>query len=126
MQVAEAPSQGGAFLFKTAQRAFCKSGAVEHTNLTLSWPSKKVGYARVDPIVLVDVFLARHAEWPATEYLVVESRGALATSNVDTGRWRFYGTLDSESELFDGLAVELHLQAKGFLVIRPQPITVWS
>jgi hypothetical protein len=35
--------------------------------------------------------------------------------------WRFYGTLDSRSTLFDGVAIELHLQGKGFVVVDTKP-----
>jgi hypothetical protein len=68
--------------------------------------------------MLVDVFIARNALSPNRPLLLLTS--IEAARKIVAKQWRFYGTLDSQSTLFDGVAVELHLQARGFAVVQPR------
>jgi capsular polysaccharide biosynthesis protein len=69
--------------------------------------------------VLVDVFIARDSGLSCSELLVLKNERN-PMFGINKRRWRFYGTLDSQSVLFEGCAVELHLQARGFIVVRPR------
>ena len=72
----------------------------------------------------VAVFIAEDSHYPSGQLLILPA-GSKATSPLARA-WRFYGTLDSQSTLFDGVAVELHLQAKGFALVKPKTLSVWS
>ena len=65
----------------------------------------------------VNVFLARDCRDGETRLLVLPAALKSSTTTFHGRHWRFYGTLDSQSDLFDGLAVELRLQARGYAVV---------
>jgi hypothetical protein len=64
----------------------------------------------------VRVFIARIAGELTSKLLVLPDLPKAALSRQFRDSWRFYGTVDSENPLFDGIAVELHLRAKGFAI----------
>ena len=72
----------------------------------------------------VAVFIDQDSDYPSGQLLVLPA-GSMATSPL-VKTWRFYGMLDSQSTLFDGVAVELHLQARGFALVKPKTLCVWS
>ena len=62
----------------------------------------------------VNVFLARDCREEETRLLILPTAQKSSTTTFQGRQWRFYGTLDSESELFEGVAVELRLLARGY------------
>jgi hypothetical protein len=65
----------------------------------------------------VNVFLAREQRGPRSKLLVLTVASEAEIPKNLSKYWRFYGTIDSQSALFDGVAVELHLQARGFAIV---------
>lgn len=65
----------------------------------------------------VNVFMARDYGKLHSRFLVLPITQTAAIPKNIRQFWRFYGTIDSQSALFDGVAVELHLQARGFAII---------
>ena len=59
----------------------------------------------------VDVFLARDGWDGKTRPLVLPAAQRSSTTTCQGGHWRFYGSVDSQRDLFEGIAIELHLQA---------------
>jgi hypothetical protein len=64
----------------------------------------------------VRVFMARIAGELTSKLLVMPDLPKAALSKSFRRTWRFYGTIDSENPLFDGVAVELHLRARGYAI----------
>jgi hypothetical protein len=65
----------------------------------------------------VSVYLASDYWDGHTRLLVTPPTPKPSKRTLYGHRWRFYGTLDSGSDLFAGQAIELHLQAKGFAIV---------
>ena len=65
----------------------------------------------------VNVFLASDCWDGRTLLLVLPVTKRASTTTLSGRSWRFYGTLDSGSDLFAGIAIELHLRAKGFVIV---------
>ena len=63
------------------------------------------------------MFLARDYRGKETRLLILPAAQKSSTTAFQGRHWRFYGTLDSESELFEGVAVELRLLARGYAVV---------
>jgi hypothetical protein len=77
-------------------------------------------------IVKVAVYVAPEDRSPTNQYLVlpVEPEATIPL-HLGTG-WHFFGTLESRSALFHGVAVELELQLKGYALVSPPATGVWS
>ena len=67
----------------------------------------------------VDVFLARDAWDGKTRLLVLPAAQSSSITSCQGGHWRFYGSLDSQSDLLEGIAIELHLRARGYALVEP-------
>lgn len=74
----------------------------------------------------VHVFVPRHSGVLHGQLLVAPVTPKAILPQALQRNWRFYGTLDSRSTLFDGVAVELHLQHKGYVVVDTKLSPVWS
>ena len=66
----------------------------------------------------VDVFLARDGWDGETRLLALPAAQRSSTKTCLGGRWRFYGSLDSQSDLFEGIAIELFC--------RPAVMPLWN
>jgi hypothetical protein len=74
----------------------------------------------------VSVFTAPDDGLLQDRYLVLPAATkAKIPSSLGTG-WLFFGTLESKSSLFRGIAVELHLQLKGYVLVTPPASGIWS
>ena len=65
----------------------------------------------------VNVFLARDCRDGETRLLILPAAQRSSSTTFHGRGWRFYGTLDSQSDLFEGIAVELRLQARGYVLV---------
>ena len=74
----------------------------------------------------VNVFVAPEDGQGKERYLLLPVSPTAAIPLQYQQGWRFYGTLDSQSAMFRGVAVELQLQAKGFALVEPPIPSVWS
>lgn len=65
----------------------------------------------------VNVFIARETGDLTSKLLVLPVSPQAAIPQQFCDDWRFFGTFDSENPLFVGVAIELHLQAKGYAIV---------
>jgi hypothetical protein len=65
----------------------------------------------------VSVYLATNHEEGRTRLLVTPFNLSASARPMKPHLWRFYGTLDSNSELFRGTAIELHFRFTGHALV---------
>ena len=73
----------------------------------------------------VNVYVPRHVEELPERLLLLPASSDVNVAHWIMQNWSFYETLDSASPLFHGVAVELHIQAKGFVVVEHKHSSVW-